>query len=343
MRIWPQSGKTTIMYEWVTEHNANANDDIHACVALHDAHTYEHIHWASCAFSQVVLSFISANTRTVAQAQDVLRHWLHPHGHPRVCGLFALILPFYFLLYLPPFFLLPQLHEVHGKPAQLLQWGCGRLWRLFLSTGPNEELVAENDVVNGLYSDFCPMLRQPPYTMMVKIRVQQKMAETMYQSLGTAPSEMSNDALLMLSLVHDIVTDAVFLAECPDSESWVIFERWKKRMRSNITISGDHEETVLLDAILPVACQTCPMTQTTFPQKWQILKGSSVQWKNMCGDYTTEFENDHIFEFANEENEENSKVIEDLPEENCKTIPPHGTLAQGLKSWELFFLHVCMI
>ena len=84
---------------------------------------------------------------------------------------------------------------------------------------PNEELVAENDVVNGLYSDFCPMLRQPPYTMMVKISVQQKMAETMYQSLGTTPSEMSNDALLMLSLVHDIVTDAVSLAECPDSES----------------------------------------------------------------------------------------------------------------------------
>ena len=83
--------------------------------------------------------------------------------------------------------------------------------------GPYEELVAENDVVNGLYSDFGPMFRQTPYTM-VEISVQQKMAETMYQNLGTAPSEMSNDALLMLSLVHDIVTDAVSLAECPDSE-----------------------------------------------------------------------------------------------------------------------------
>ena len=31
-----------------------------------------------------------------------LRHSPHPHGHPRVCGLFALILPFYFLLYFPP-------------------------------------------------------------------------------------------------------------------------------------------------------------------------------------------------------------------------------------------------
>ena len=29
----------------------------------------------------------------------------HLHGHPCVCGLFILILPFYFLLYLPPLFL----------------------------------------------------------------------------------------------------------------------------------------------------------------------------------------------------------------------------------------------
>ena len=29
----------------------------------------------------------------------------HLHGHPRVCGLFTLILPFYFLLYLPSLFL----------------------------------------------------------------------------------------------------------------------------------------------------------------------------------------------------------------------------------------------
>ena len=29
----------------------------------------------------------------------------HLHGHPRACGLFTLILPFYLLLYLPPLFL----------------------------------------------------------------------------------------------------------------------------------------------------------------------------------------------------------------------------------------------
>ena len=35
------------------------------------------------------------------------------------------------------------------------------------------------------------------------------MAETSYQNLGTAPSEMSNDVILMLSLMYDIVTDVV--------------------------------------------------------------------------------------------------------------------------------------
>ena len=123
---------------------------------------------------------------------------------------------------------------------------------------PYEELVA---VVNGLCSDFGPMFfRRTPYTM-VKISVQQKMAKTMYQNLGTTPSEMSNDALLMVSLVHDIVTDAVSLAECSDSEfNLESYLKDQKRMQSNTTISGDHEETVFLDAILLDASQTCPRT-----------------------------------------------------------------------------------
>ena len=53
---------------------------------------------------------------------------------------------------------------------------------------------------------------------MVKIGVQQKMAEAIYQNLGTPPSEMSIDVLLMLSFVSDIATDVVSLAECSDSE-----------------------------------------------------------------------------------------------------------------------------
>ena len=70
MRIWARSENPEKwkIYEWVTKHNSNANDDmytcvthhdmnvndiIHDCVAPHDAHTCNHIHWASCAFSQV--------------------------------------------------------------------------------------------------------------------------------------------------------------------------------------------------------------------------------------------------------------------------------------------------
>ena len=72
------------------------------------------------------------------------------------------------------------------------------------------------------------------HTPLVKISVQQKMAETTYQNLGTAPSEMNNDALLMLSLVQDIVTDVVSLAECPDSEfNLEPCLKDQKRMRSN--------------------------------------------------------------------------------------------------------------
>ena len=57
--IWTRSGKTKIMYEWVTKHSANANDnmyasvallytdindDSHACVAPHDALTTVQVH-----------------------------------------------------------------------------------------------------------------------------------------------------------------------------------------------------------------------------------------------------------------------------------------------------------
>ena len=144
MRIWARSKNPEKwkICEWVTKHNANANDDMYACVTLHDtnvndiihdcvaphdAHTCNHIHWASCAFSPVGCRvFIFTHTCTLAQVWvfHVISMAIH------VCGLFALILPLYFLLYLSVLFLpLPQLHEVYGKPAQLLQRGCERLWR----------------------------------------------------------------------------------------------------------------------------------------------------------------------------------------------------------------------
>ena len=36
-----ESGQT---YEWVTKHNANANDDMYACVTLHDTNVNDDIH-----------------------------------------------------------------------------------------------------------------------------------------------------------------------------------------------------------------------------------------------------------------------------------------------------------
>ena len=90
-------------------------------------------------------------------------------------------------------------------------------------------------------------------------------------------------------------------------------------MRSNATTAGDHKK-VFPDAILPAACQACPRIQTTFPHKWQIRTAHQSNEKFLCGNYSTEFVNDHIFEFANEENEENSKENDDLPEETYMTI-----------------------
>ena len=66
--------------------------------------------------------------------------------------------------------------------------------------GPCEELDAETDVVKGLFFVFGLTFRQTPCTM-VKISVQQRMAETIYQNLVTTPFEMSIDVILMLSLV----------------------------------------------------------------------------------------------------------------------------------------------
>ena len=105
------------IYEWVTKHNVNANDDMYACVTLHDtnvndniyacvaldnAHTCNHIHWAPCTFSQVGCCVFIFTHMHLGSSLSLS---CHLHGHPCVCGLFSLILPFYFLLYLPPLFL----------------------------------------------------------------------------------------------------------------------------------------------------------------------------------------------------------------------------------------------
>ena len=129
MRIWARSENPEQwkIYNWVTKHNAKANDNIYACVTLHNAHTCNHIHWASCAFSQVGCRvFILTHTCTLAQV------WVFhvTHTWPSMCVRSLHLDPHCLLLALPSaLFPLPQLHEVCGKPAQLLQRECGRLWR----------------------------------------------------------------------------------------------------------------------------------------------------------------------------------------------------------------------
>ena len=39
-----KSGKSKIGYGMVTKHDADVNDNIHDCVALHDAFTTDHFH-----------------------------------------------------------------------------------------------------------------------------------------------------------------------------------------------------------------------------------------------------------------------------------------------------------
>merc|ERR1712178_546112 len=68
-----------------------------------------------------------------------------------------------------------------------------------------KKLVGELGVVNGFYSGFAPMLfKQIPYTM-AKFGVQQKVAEVIYKSLGTDPSQMSSTGVLTVSLGSGVV------------------------------------------------------------------------------------------------------------------------------------------
>merc|ERR1712046_439591 len=68
-----------------------------------------------------------------------------------------------------------------------------------------KKLVGELGVVNGLYAGFGPMLfKQIPYTM-AKFSVQQKVAEMIYDSLGSDPSKMSKSGVLQVSLGSGVI------------------------------------------------------------------------------------------------------------------------------------------
>lgn len=72
-----------------------------------------------------------------------------------------------------------------------------------MATG--KKLVAELGVVGGLYSGFAPMLcKQIPYTM-AKFSVQQKVAENIYNALGSSPDKMSKGQVLGISLGSGVV------------------------------------------------------------------------------------------------------------------------------------------
>ena len=56
------------MYEWVTKHNANANDDIHACVTLHDTNVNDNIY--AC------VAFHNAHTCNATTSTERRAHFL---------------------------------------------------------------------------------------------------------------------------------------------------------------------------------------------------------------------------------------------------------------------------
>ena len=119
MRIWARSENPEKwkIHEWVTKHNANANDNIFACVTLHDTNVNDiHLHTHMHLGSSLSLSY-------------------HLHGHLCVCGLFTLILPFFFLLYLPSLFLFLN----YMKSVVILHNSCNESVdasdELLLSTG----------------------------------------------------------------------------------------------------------------------------------------------------------------------------------------------------------------
>ena len=83
----------------MTKHNANANDDIYACVTLQDTNVNDIIHDCvaphdahTCILSGRLLCL---HLHTQMHLGSSLSLSCHLHGHPCVCGLFTLILPFY--------------------------------------------------------------------------------------------------------------------------------------------------------------------------------------------------------------------------------------------------------
>ena len=83
----------------------------------------------------------------------------HLHGHPCVCGLFTLILPFYFLFYLPPLFLFLN----YMKSVVNLHNSCNESVdstdEVSLSTGYEPKA---HDFYGTLFEPYAQLLDSPP-------------------------------------------------------------------------------------------------------------------------------------------------------------------------------------
>ena len=124
-----------------------------------------------------------------------------------------------------------------------------------------------------------------------------------------APTECPDSEFNFESNLNDLDTgqDAFVFHVCPI--------RILKRMPSNTTITRDHKKSVFQVVVPPVTCRVFSRIQTTLPCKWQLRTAHQSNKNFECGDFTTEFENDYIFEFATEVNEETTNENDDLLED----------------------------
>ena len=98
-RRWTRSGKTKNMYEWVTTRMPMTTCMLAWHSTIRTSMTSFMIEWLRTMRTLVI------HLCTYTHRGSSLSLSYHLHGHPCVCGLFTLILPFYYLLYLPLLFL----------------------------------------------------------------------------------------------------------------------------------------------------------------------------------------------------------------------------------------------
>ena len=91
-------------------------------------------------------------------------------------------------------------------------------------------------------------------------------------------------------------------------------------MLSNTKITRDHKKSVFPGCRSSCYLPSLSQDPDYPPMQVAVTNGSSVQQKLRMRRLHHEFENDYIFEFATEVNEENTNEYDDLPEETYMTI-----------------------